>query len=329
MGVSPPDAAAVDAARRRGITLSPRASRRARDFRPTSGDLLVAMEPHQARALRRAHPRAQVTLLGLWCRSPRPVLADPYGLSDAYFDTCFGCIDEGVAALVQTVERRRAEAEPGGRAGGLSQIAATPRSSSRRRASLGAVGVIRSLGRAGYPVHACADTADALGLHSRLVRSAEVHPPYASPDFIPWVRETVQRLGIRAIVPSELFLLALRPALGEFQAPPAVLRPLADGARLQQGGSGVRRWRVIRTSRRAWWSRARCRRLEQLGRLGRPLWLKADGVHGRGRRAEPGAPGRRAEQAVRRARRAGCRTTGGCWCRGTCPGRAWASSSSW
>jgi len=108
-GKSPADPAAVRAARRRGIELLPRASRRARDVRPTAGDLLVAMEPHQARALRRAHPRAQVTLLGLWCRPPRPVLADPYGLSDAYFDTCLGCIDEAVEALVRTVERRRAE----------------------------------------------------------------------------------------------------------------------------------------------------------------------------------------------------------------------------
>jgi len=108
-GRSPPDAAAVLAARRRGIELLPRASRRAHDVRPTSGDLLVAMEPHQARALRRAHPRAQVTLLGLWCSTPRPVLADPYGLSDAYFDTCFGCIDEAVETLVRTVERRRAQ----------------------------------------------------------------------------------------------------------------------------------------------------------------------------------------------------------------------------
>ena len=108
-GRSPPDRAAVLAARRRGIELLPRVSRRAVDVRPTAGDLLIAMEPHQARALRRAHPRAQVTLLGLWCSSPRPVLADPYGLSDAYFDTCFGCIDEAVEALVRTVERRRAE----------------------------------------------------------------------------------------------------------------------------------------------------------------------------------------------------------------------------
>lgn len=107
-GVSPPDAAAIRAARLRGLELVARPSRRAPDVRPTAGDLLIAMEPHQARALRRAHPRAQVTLLGLWCPSPRPVLADPYGLSDAYFDTCFGYIDEAVTALVRNVERRRA-----------------------------------------------------------------------------------------------------------------------------------------------------------------------------------------------------------------------------
>jgi protein-tyrosine phosphatase len=108
-GRSPPDDAAVRAARRRGLELLPRASRRAQDVRPMAGDLLVAMEPHQARELRREHPRAQVTLLGLWCRSPRPVLADPYGLSDAYFDTCFACIDEAVATLVAQLEPRRAE----------------------------------------------------------------------------------------------------------------------------------------------------------------------------------------------------------------------------
>ena len=48
--------------------------------------------------------------------------------------------------------------------------------------SLGAVGVIRSLGRAGYPVHACAESADALGLHSRWVRTARVQPAPASEE---------------------------------------------------------------------------------------------------------------------------------------------------
>jgi protein-tyrosine phosphatase len=107
-GQSLPDPSAVLAARRRGLELAPRASRRAGDVRPHAGDLLVAMEPQQARALKRGHARAQVTLLGLWCAPVRPVIADPYGLSPSYFDTCFGCIDEGVNALVHAVERRRA-----------------------------------------------------------------------------------------------------------------------------------------------------------------------------------------------------------------------------
>jgi protein-tyrosine phosphatase len=106
-GQSFPDAAAIEAARRRSLELEHRPSRRARDVRPTAADLLVAMEPHQARQLRREHPRSQVTLLGLWCLPVRPVLADPYGLSPSYFDSCFGCIDQGIQALARAVEHRR------------------------------------------------------------------------------------------------------------------------------------------------------------------------------------------------------------------------------
>lgn len=43
--------------------------------------------------------------------------------------------------------------------------------------SLGAIGVIRSLGLAGYPVHACASSSKALGLKSRYAHRAFVHPP--------------------------------------------------------------------------------------------------------------------------------------------------------
>jgi protein-tyrosine phosphatase len=106
-GRSSPDLPAIEAARRRGLELSLRPSRRAEEVHPTAADLLVTMEPHQARLLRREFPRSQVTLLGLWCSPVRPVLADPYGLSPSYFDTCFGCIDQGIAALARAVERQR------------------------------------------------------------------------------------------------------------------------------------------------------------------------------------------------------------------------------
>ena len=107
-GLSLPDSTAIEVARRRGLELGLRPSRRAQDVRPSAVDLLVAMEPHQARQLHREHPRPQVTLLGLWCSPVRPVIADPYGLSPSYFDTCFGCIDQGIQALARAVERRRA-----------------------------------------------------------------------------------------------------------------------------------------------------------------------------------------------------------------------------
>ncbi|MGZ6163204.1 MAG: ATP-grasp domain-containing protein [Myxococcaceae bacterium] len=159
--------------------------------------------------------------------------------------------------------------------------------------SLGSVGVIRSLGRAGYPVHACAESPDALGLHSRQVRSARVHPPPASPDFIPWVRETVRALGIRVIVPSEFFLLGLRPALAEFQH----LLPFFDPALVELAFSKADLVAALEGDPHLPPSlvvEGRVPSAAELGALGTPLWLKADGVHGRA-----GAPSRvlRAETA--------------------------------
>ena len=152
--------------------------------------------------------------------------------------------------------------------------------------ALGSIGVIRSLGRAGYPVHACAESADALGLHSRFVRSALLQPPPASSEFIPWVRDTVRALGIRAIVPSEFFLLGLRPALAEFQD----LLPFFDPALLELAFSKAELVSALAGDPRLPPSLVvdgELPSLEALARLGRPLWLKADGVHGRA-----GAPSR-------------------------------------
>lgn len=77
--------------------------------------------------------------------------------------------------------------------------------------AIGMIGVIRSLGRAGYPVHAAASRADALGLQSRFAAHAVHHPDYADPAFRPWLAAYVHEHGIRCIVPSEGFLLAIRP----------------------------------------------------------------------------------------------------------------------
>ncbi len=77
--------------------------------------------------------------------------------------------------------------------------------------AIGMIGVIRSLGRAGYPVHACSSSADALGLRSNYASARAVHPDYNDPAFLTWLRDYSLEHKIAVIVPSEGFLHAIRP----------------------------------------------------------------------------------------------------------------------
>jgi len=82
--------------------------------------------------------------------------------------------------------------------------------------AIGMIGVIRSLGRAGYPVHACASRDDALGLTSSYASQGVVCPGYDEPGFLGWLDDYVRRHGICSIVPSEGFLLAIRPVFDRY-----------------------------------------------------------------------------------------------------------------
>jgi len=83
--------------------------------------------------------------------------------------------------------------------------------------TLGAIACIRSLGRVGYRVIACADDASALGLRSRYATSTIVHPPYASgKPFLDWLEATVAAERPDLVIPSESFLLALQPQLDRY-----------------------------------------------------------------------------------------------------------------
>lgn len=90
--------------------------------------------------------------------------------------------------------------------------------------AIGMIGVIRSLGRAGYPVHACASNADALGLQSNFVTRSECCPAYDDPKFLAWLDAYVGEHDIRCIVPSEGFLLAIRPVFHRY-APLLPIKP--------------------------------------------------------------------------------------------------------
>jgi protein-tyrosine phosphatase len=100
------DRRAVARAAARGIDLRAHRATSADTFVVADGDLLLAMEPRQLRSLGAVgrcscSPArlAQSTLLGLWSSPPRPHLEDPYGLSPAYFDTCFATIDSALQTI--------------------------------------------------------------------------------------------------------------------------------------------------------------------------------------------------------------------------------------
>lgn len=100
-GTGAPDSA-QRAADRLGYDLAAHRATDLSDFDVRPGDLFLAMEVRQARELRRrlgARDDVEVTLLGMWCTPPTPHLHDPFTLSDAYFDQCFGRLREAVCAL--------------------------------------------------------------------------------------------------------------------------------------------------------------------------------------------------------------------------------------
>jgi len=92
--------------------------------------------------------------------------------------------------------------------------------------ALGAIGVIRSLGRAGYQVVAISSEPSALGLRSSFASRSAIAPPYEAPEYIPWLREFIAAHGVDLIIPSEGFLLAIRSAFATLEP----LLPVASDA---------------------------------------------------------------------------------------------------
>ena len=82
--------------------------------------------------------------------------------------------------------------------------------------AVGMVGVIRSLGRAGYNIHAIASQADSLGLYSSFTHHSACNPSPDSPSYLPWLRDYIRSNDIQVIIPSEGFLHAISAAYKEF-----------------------------------------------------------------------------------------------------------------
>jgi hypothetical protein len=79
------------------------------------------------------------------------------------------------------------------------------------------IAVVRSLGRAGYRVHAVSDRVDALGFKSALAYKGAVHPACASPGFLAWLRQYVADHNIGAIVCSEEFFHSIGKNYDDFR----------------------------------------------------------------------------------------------------------------
>lgn len=88
------------------------------------------------------------------------------------------------------------------------------------------IGVIRSLGAAGYRVHAAASDARALGLRSRFVTDRVIHPAPSSNEFLDWLRVYLVHHRINMVMPGWDAGLVLKPAIAEL----AKLFPLVHDA---------------------------------------------------------------------------------------------------
>jgi predicted ATP-grasp superfamily ATP-dependent carboligase len=82
---------------------------------------------------------------------------------------------------------------------------------------IGMIAVIRSLGRAGYRVHACSDDPNALGFSSSYSTAAACSPGFKSGRFLPWLDRYLEEHSISAIVPNERFLSAIRANFARYR----------------------------------------------------------------------------------------------------------------
>ncbi len=77
------------------------------------------------------------------------------------------------------------------------------------------IGVVRSLGQAGYRVTACSSDPDALGFSSRFATRTEVCPsPFRRQAFLSWLDDTIEAQRIDAIIATEGLRISCTPAIG-------------------------------------------------------------------------------------------------------------------
>lgn len=106
---APANPDAVATAIKHRIDLVPHRVTDISDFEFRDGDLILAMEVRQVRALELLLPsgKLQLALLGLWATPRRPHIHDPFSLSNEYFDTCFTVIESAIDNLAADLQRAK------------------------------------------------------------------------------------------------------------------------------------------------------------------------------------------------------------------------------
>jgi protein-tyrosine phosphatase len=102
---APANAEAIRTAKKMGIDLSMHRTTPIMYLELKKTDLLIAMEPRQARFLQRNMGRPyQCTLLGIWMNPRLPYIHDPHGSSPVYFEKCFSYIKSSVHGITKKIQ---------------------------------------------------------------------------------------------------------------------------------------------------------------------------------------------------------------------------------
>lgn len=96
------DMRAINWAQTNGYDLQSHITRCVDDYVPLAGDLLIGMEPKHISSLKAqfAHTPVQISLVGLWLKSPLAYLHDPYNTNSSYFDLCERRVEQAALEIV-------------------------------------------------------------------------------------------------------------------------------------------------------------------------------------------------------------------------------------
>lgn len=105
-GGDPADSRAIAWAAANGYDLKKHTTKRVDEYQPKEGDLLIGMEPRHIRKLQKKFAQApvQITLIGLWLKSPLAYLHDPYNAKSEYFVRCEQVVVDSTTGLLNAMK---------------------------------------------------------------------------------------------------------------------------------------------------------------------------------------------------------------------------------